>query len=131
MKSYQLFIYPLIILLITLSLGCNKQGDVSSFTGHYEGTYSGDTSGTWTAEFANDGSVNAIITDHSYGEIQGEGQINKRGEFDLSTRGVVSEGYPVASWTGSFSINDNICTGSGTWSSGADYRGQWTGKRIN
>ena len=130
MKSYQLLIYSIAIILITASLGCAKKGDVKSFTGHYEGTYSGDTSGTWTAEFAADGTVNAVITDDSYGEIDGLGKINPKGEFELSTKGTVSDGVDIASWTGSFSINDDICTGSGKWSSGIDYRGEWKGKRI-
>ncbi len=127
---FRLFLNILCIILLAGFIGCEPQNEtVKSFAGHYIGTYSGEASGTWTAEFSADGMVEATIQDSSMGEIYGRGTIDPTGEMSLSTKGHVADRMSFATWKGAFKIEDGVCTGSGTWSAGEGIEGKWEGKR--
>jgi hypothetical protein len=125
--------WVIIILMMCVSSGCNRENPLKKLAGHYLGTYSGDYSGTWTAEISENGSIWVTVMEPNAGELVGQGTINRQGEFKLTTKGAGMDtdfaNKMFFTWTGKFKISATDCIGKGTWSTLSNDSGTWEGKR--
>ncbi len=88
--------------------------------GDYQGTFSGDDTGTWTATINSAGVLTGTVASNSIGTVNASGNINSSGQATMS--GTV--GSTV--FSGTFSNTGSV---TGTWSDGVD-SGTFTGNRI-
>ena len=97
---------------------------ISFYVGTYEGTFSGDDSGSWTFEVNADGAIGG--TAHSNNVIA---DFDISGSLDSSGSAEVSGTAGEAIFTGTFSRNGNV---SGTWSNVLDDEsGSFSGARTS
>jgi hypothetical protein len=103
---------------------------VNAFAGNWSGTYSGDESGSWTAEIQNDGRVRATAISPSVGTVTLTGTVSPAGLGTLSGSGTGVGGPFTITWEGTFYMQGNNAVGSGTWTSSSGFRGVWSGQRT-
>lgn len=115
----------LIILLClpVLLTTCKKEENsiINSFSGNWEGTYSGSESGIWVGSVTSDGDfINGIITSNSNDIYFATGTVSSSGTFEL-TAGTVTTG---AIFSGN--ATGNIVNGS--WQNSSEgMSGNWSG----
>jgi len=91
------------------------------FAGNYQGTYSGDMSGTIDAQIFEDGSVVFTTSEPNtyYGSVSIDGNLNAGGS--------ASGGSVTVDFTGSFTSQ---MSANGNWASSAGYSGTWQINKI-
>jgi hypothetical protein len=124
----------IIIIMLSMISGCNRENPLKKLAGHYAGTYSGSYQGAWTAEISENGSIDVTVNEPNVGELVGKGVINKQGEFKLTTKGAGMDtdfaNKMFFTWTGKFEISGTDCIGRGTWSTLSNDSGTWEGKKV-
>ncbi len=95
--------------------------------GCYQGTYSGDDSGTWQAAVASNGKVEVDIDSNQVGVFGGVGTFDTDGTFH-ATAGTA--GFDTT-WAGTFYEVGSAIKGNGTWTSTLGGQGTWKGQRVS
>ena len=95
---------------------------LSLFAGDYEGTFSGDDTGSWSATVDVNGNINGISTSDTYGADIISGNLSSSGKSSMS--GTVGS----AVFSGNFSRTGNV---TGIWVDDDDASGSFTGARIS
>ena len=95
----------------------------SQFSGNWEGTFTGDDSGYWTAIISSTGNIDGSSFSYQTGDLQNlNGSVTNSGSFS-ATAGTGTLG---TNFVGQFSGN----SGSGTWiNSSVSYTGTWEGSK--
>ena len=95
----------------------------SQFSGDWEGTFSGDDYGYWTAIISSTGNINGSTVSNQTGDLQTlNGSVTNSGSFSAT----VGTGTLGSNFVGQFSGN----SGSGTWSnSSVGFTGTWEGDK--
>ncbi len=112
----------LTILIAVFVFACGKDESVP-FKGTWKGTYSGDTdNGSWNVVISSNGAVNGIaVSEVSNDTLAIVGFVNNFGQL--------SAAFGPASSGGEFNGLMSNNTASGTWDTGPDDSGTWTGNK--
>ena len=119
------------ISLITFLNSCSNSNidpivQPTNYQGIWNGTYSGDDSGTWTATVDDKGVATGSATSAVYSATYNlNGTVNlKNGQFS-ATIGEVSTG---TKFSGQFTVSSTATIGSGTWTNESlNMTGVWEG----
>lgn len=100
--------------------------------GHYTGTFTGHTLGTWEGTILESGEMTGTVTTyHKHYEFQGSVSMDGSGTTDFETNGAVAD--DGTTFSGTFETNG---TGGGSWVyfdsiNGIEYSGTWSGSKDN
>jgi len=119
------------ISLITFLNSCSNNDDETivqptDYQGIWNGTYSGDDHGTWTATVDDNGVATGSATSEIYSATYSlNGTVNlENGQFSAT----IGEASTGAEFSGQFSVSNTETTGSGSWTNESlNMTGVWEG----
>lgn len=99
---------------------------ITPLVGHYNGSYFGDSQGTFTMDVASNGTVTGTVTQGSV-TFQLQGLVAVSGAVNFAGAGSAGS----ATWTGTFFFvpGSSVAQGSGTWKNGSQ-TGTWTASQA-